>query len=38
VTDRALLAILERSLADLGMPVTLGTGVGAAMAALGDWA
>ena len=34
----ALLAILERSLADLGMPVTLGTGVGAAMAALGDWA
>ncbi len=30
----AQLAIFERSLADLGFPVNLGTGVGAAMAAL----
>jgi pyridoxamine--pyruvate transaminase len=33
----ALLAVLERSLADLGMPVPLGAGVGAAMALLGGW-
>ncbi len=33
----AQLAILERSLADLGHPVQFGTGVGAALAALGDW-
>jgi len=33
----AQLAIFERSLADLGFPVNLGTGVGAAMAALGRW-
>jgi pyridoxamine--pyruvate transaminase len=33
----AQLAVLERSLADLGFPVRLGEGVGAAMAALGDW-
>jgi pyridoxamine--pyruvate transaminase len=33
----ALLAVLERSLADLGMQVTLGAGVGAAMAALTAW-
>jgi pyridoxamine--pyruvate transaminase len=31
------LAILERSLKDLGHPVQLGTGVGAAMAALEGW-
>lgn len=34
----AQLAILERSLADLGRPVQLGAGVGAAMAALEGWA
>ena len=33
----AQLAILERSLADLGYPVQLGAGVGAAMASLTDW-
>lgn len=33
----AQLAILERSLADLGFPVKLGAGVGAAMAALDSW-
>jgi pyridoxamine--pyruvate transaminase len=33
----AQLAVLERSLADLKWPVKLGTGVGAAMAALDDW-
>lgn len=33
----AQLAVLERSLLDLGHPVQLGSGVGAAMAALGDW-
>jgi pyridoxamine--pyruvate transaminase len=33
----AQLAILERSLADLGYPVNLGAGVGAAMAALEGW-
>lgn len=33
----AQLAILERTLADLGRPVELGAGVGAAMAALEDW-
>jgi pyridoxamine--pyruvate transaminase len=33
----AQLAILERSLADLGRPVKLGAGVGAAMAALEGW-
>jgi pyridoxamine--pyruvate transaminase len=33
----AQLAVLERSLADLGYPVQLGAGVGAAMSALGDW-
>jgi len=33
----AQLAVLERSLADLGYPVQLGTGVGAAMAALDGW-
>src|SRR4051795_10482777 len=33
----AQLAILERSLADLGCPVQLGAGVGAAMAALDGW-
>jgi len=33
----AQLAILERTLADHGWPVQLGTGVGAAMAALADW-
>jgi pyridoxamine--pyruvate transaminase len=32
-----LLAVFERSLLDLGMRVTLGAGVGAAMAVLGDW-
>jgi pyridoxamine--pyruvate transaminase len=34
----ALLAVLERSLVDLGRPAPLGAGVGAAMALLGDWA
>ncbi len=33
----ALLAILERCLADLGHRVRLGAGVGDAMSALGDW-
>lgn len=33
----AQLAVLERSLADLGHLVSLGAGVGAAMATLGDW-
>jgi pyridoxamine--pyruvate transaminase len=33
----AQLAVLERSLTDLGHPVQLGAGVGAAMAALTDW-
>ncbi len=33
----AQLAVLERSLADLGYPVQLGAGVGAAMAELGTW-
>ncbi len=33
----AQLAILERTLADLGHPVELGAGVGAAMAALDGW-
>lgn len=33
----AQLAILERSLVDLGRPVQLGAGVGAAMAALDGW-
>lgn len=33
----ALLAVLERSLVDLGMRVPLGAGVGAAMAALDVW-
>ncbi|MDQ7839663.1 MAG: alanine--glyoxylate aminotransferase family protein [bacterium] len=33
----ALLALLERTLADLGVPVRLGAGVGAAMAVLADW-
>ena len=33
----AQLAVLERSLADLGYPVRLGAGVGAAMAALEGW-
>lgn len=33
----AQLAVLERSLADLGHPVQFGEGVGAAMATLGDW-
>ncbi|WP_324716766.1 alanine--glyoxylate aminotransferase family protein [Carboxydochorda subterranea] len=33
----AQLAVLERSLADLGFPVKLGAGVGAALEALGDW-
>lgn len=33
----AQLAVLERSLLDLGYPVQLGTGVGAAMAELGNW-
>jgi pyridoxamine--pyruvate transaminase len=32
-----LLAILERSLTDLGRRVALGAGVGAAMSVLGDW-
>jgi len=34
----AQLAVLERTLADLGRPVDFGAGVGAALAALGDWA
>jgi aspartate aminotransferase-like enzyme len=34
----ALLAVLERSLIDVGLSVPLGAGVGAAMALLGDWA
>ena len=33
----AQLAMLERTLADLGVPVTLGEGVGAALASLADW-
>lgn len=33
----AQLAVLERSLADLGQPVQLGAGVGAAMATLSGW-
>jgi pyridoxamine--pyruvate transaminase len=33
----AMLALLERSLADLGMRIPLGVGVGAAMAALDGW-
>ncbi|MFQ5794435.1 MAG: pyridoxal-phosphate-dependent aminotransferase family protein [Candidatus Bipolaricaulia bacterium] len=33
----AQLGVLERTLADLGMPVEFGTGVGTAMAALSDW-
>lgn len=33
----AQLAVFERSLANLGQRVSLGTGVGAAMASLGDW-
>jgi pyridoxamine--pyruvate transaminase len=33
----AQLAVLERSLLDLGYPVQLGAGVGAAMATLSDW-
>lgn len=33
----AQLAMLERTLLDLGHPVELGAGVGAAMAALGSW-
>ena len=33
----AQLAILERSLADLGHPVEIGAGVGAALATLTDW-
>jgi pyridoxamine--pyruvate transaminase len=32
-----LLAVLERSLADLGWRAALGAGVGAAMSVLGDW-
>jgi pyridoxamine---pyruvate transaminase len=36
-TLAAQLAILERSLADIGYPVHLGAGVGAAMAALAGW-
>jgi pyridoxamine--pyruvate transaminase len=36
-TLAAQLAILERSLLDLGYPVQLGVGVGAAMAAITDW-
>jgi len=36
-TLAAQLAILERSLLDCGYPVQLGTGVGAAMAALAGW-
>ena len=33
----AQLAILERTLADLGRPIDFGAGVGAAMAALEGW-
>ncbi|MDR7419522.1 MAG: alanine--glyoxylate aminotransferase family protein [Armatimonadota bacterium] len=33
----AMLAVLERSLADLGRPVAFGAGVGAAMATLATW-
>jgi hypothetical protein len=33
----AQLAILERTLADLGHPVNFGAGVGAAMASLEGW-
>ena len=33
----AELAMLERTLADLGYPVELGAGVGAALGTLGDW-
>jgi pyridoxamine--pyruvate transaminase len=33
----AQIAIFERALADMGHPVQLGAGVGAAMAQLGDW-
>lgn len=33
----AQLAVLERALVDLGYPVQLGAGVGAALAELGDW-
>jgi hypothetical protein len=33
----AQIAIFERALADVGHPVQLGAGVGAAMAQLGDW-
>jgi hypothetical protein len=33
----AQLAILERTLADLGQPVEFGAGVGAAMAELEGW-
>jgi pyridoxamine---pyruvate transaminase len=36
-TLAAQLAILERSLADVGFPVAFGAGVGAAMAALTEW-
>lgn len=36
-TLAAQLAVLERSLADLGQPVEFGAGVGAAMAALDGW-
>ncbi len=36
-TLAAQLAVLERALADLGHPVDLGAGVGAAMAALAGW-
>ena len=36
-TLAAQLAVLERSLVDIGHPVPLGAGVGAAMAALGNW-
>ena len=33
----AQLAMIERTLADLGVPVTLGQGVGAALDSLADW-
>jgi hypothetical protein len=36
-TLAAQLAVFERSLADLGYPVQLGAGVGAAMAAITNW-
>jgi pyridoxamine---pyruvate transaminase len=36
-TLAAQLAVFERSLADLGFPVQLGAGVGAAMAAITNW-